>query len=782
MAGLTDRILVVIDGASEGLVRSLGQVQASAAKTDKSMSTMGSTLRKTLVAGAAAFVGTQLVSFLKDSAQAYGEAAKAAGELAKASGGTVDEVSRMTAALEDNGVSAEKSATLLTKFTTNAGKNATDLRNLGVQLKANAQGGVDYADAMVQAIDKINKIGNAAERNRLLVQFFGKQGAAAFNELAASGVSLSESMRLVSKYRIIDPADLANAKAYDDALDQFSAAIQGLQFTIGRALLPIMSGLADVLGGVVDGISFVVDAFTSLPGPVQAAAVAFTALNVAMRSALGGAVLSAIATGLTALTASISIMGGVLPLVTGAMKAFTASLLLNPITAIAVAIAAVVTIAASAAEHKKQEMEKNVARVKELEAEGKTRADAIDQVARATADNLKGRKAMTEGFNNNENIQRQTQALEEATAATDANTTAAQQNAEAQGTLKELIEQYVESGGTQVELLGQIDEAARSAADAKALDAQSTALAKEAMEKYDTSIQGVIERLKGLDPFGAKIEELASKLQNALDADPSTRALDVIQDKVGTWADETKQSADEARTAILDAMAVEEERPGDFNPLAFLDNLLIEVPQAKGSIDALKAELAANPVATPWKLQPEPGTVDAAKADLDILKQPVTTSVTFNTAFNPGGYNDVKARKDYLAQEASTVLGIDTQFNPDGYNALKARKDYLANNVAGQVTINTVFAPDGYNALKARKDYLAQDRTATITFRTQGLAAATQQVRNLNAGAQQQIILPPAAPAPTPINLVRVSIDGQQLRAVVRDELRAAQPMPVGVA
>lgn len=774
MAGFTDVISVIINAQSAGAVQELDKLQKGAKKTDTAFDTLGKrigitgqSLKAGLAAGATALIGTGLVKFLNDSATAYAEAAKGAGELALATGGSVENVSRLQAALEDAGVSADKSAGMLTKFTTQSGKNKALLDELGVTLKTGADGTTDYTDAMVQAVDAINKIGDSSKRNQALVKLFGKQGAAAFNELLASGVSLEEAMRRISRSRVFDDSDVRRAQQYDDAIDSFNASMSGLGNTIGRMVLPLLSLGADGLTILVDVVSSAVGVFGSLPGPVQAATIALAAFTVVTKTGLAAAAFEAAATGVLAFTYAAGVMGGVLPLVTGAMKAFTASLLTNPITAVAVAIAAVVTIAASAAEHKRAEMEKNVQRVKELEAEGKSRAEAVDLVARATADNLKGRKAVSDGFNNSDNIRRQKEALDEATTAFDNNTSAAQENAEAQGSLKELIEQYIESGGTQVELLGQIDEAARGAAEAKGLDAQSTALAKEAMEKYDTSIQGVIERLKGMDPFGSKIEDLAGKLQNALDGDPNTSMLDKISDNVGTWADETKQHADEARQAILDAMAEAAEHDPDFNPLTFLDNVEEEVPQAKGTIDGLRAELAANPMATPWKLEPEPGTVEAAQGALDILKQPVTTSITFNTDFADGGYNAVKARKDYLANEVKGKIDLTTVFNPDGYNALKDRKDYLAQNVTGTVNINTIFSPDGYGALKDRKDYLAQNRTAYIDIVVRGVSQARRTIDGIapqaTAGQQSTTAAQPVT------NNWSVTVNGAaDPRAVVR--------------
>ena len=119
----------------------------------------------------------------------------------------------MQAALVDAGVSAEQSATMITKFATAAGttKGADVLRALNVEMVRGQSGAVDYAATMTVAVDQIAALGDAAQRNTAFVALFGRQGAAAFQDLIASGVTFAEAQAAIESGRIFTAEDYRNA-------------------------------------------------------------------------------------------------------------------------------------------------------------------------------------------------------------------------------------------------------------------------------------------------------------------------------------------------------------------------------------------------------------------------------------------------------------------------------------------------------------------------------------------------------------------------------------------
>lgn len=293
MPGLIDRIQVIVSASTGAAVTEFGKLERATKDTQsatdrlgRAFGVTGQTIKAGLVAGAAALIGTGLVTYLNDSVEAYGDAAKAAGELSTATGSSVETVSRLTAALEDAGISAEQTAGLLTKFTANIGKNKAALDELGVSLVKNKDGSVDYAATMVKVVDAIGQIEDGAKRTQLYIQFFGKAGAAAFRELEASGVKLADAMAAISKYRVFTTEDVKRAVAYDDAMDQLKASTQSLQFALGRALVPALSAVASGFAAVLEFVMPVVEVFTMIPGHVYATATAVALLGIAIQKNL----------------------------------------------------------------------------------------------------------------------------------------------------------------------------------------------------------------------------------------------------------------------------------------------------------------------------------------------------------------------------------------------------------------------------------------------------------------------------------------------------------------
>jgi len=342
MGLFTERIALIISADAGGAVRPLGQLESSAKQAEtsfdkmaKSMGLSASTLKTGLVAGATALVGTGLVSFLKDSVVGLADAAKAAGDLAAATGSNVETVSRMEAALQDAGVSAEQAATMLTKFTTTAGstKGAASLKALNVELVKGKNGATDYAATMVEAVDAIGRLGDSSERNRRLVELFGKAGAKAFQDLLNSGKTFRQAMDEISSTRIITGETLADAQAFDEALDAAKASAQGLSRAVGRELLPMVTTLLGAFAPLVDTLGKIPPEFIE----VTAAAVL---LSKALKTTLVTGALSAVASSAPLVIGALTSVRTALALTAIAAVDLSAALLANPIGLVAAGLVA----------------------------------------------------------------------------------------------------------------------------------------------------------------------------------------------------------------------------------------------------------------------------------------------------------------------------------------------------------------------------------------------------------------------------------------------------------
>lgn len=858
---LTSKISVVISATTAGAVKELDDLQRSAARSGDAFDSIGSraglagsTIKAGLVAGATALVGTGLVSFLNDSVTKFGDAAKAAGDLADASGGTVEGVSRMQAALADAGVSSETSADLLTKFTTNAGKSKDTLDDLGVVLKRGKDGSIDYADGMVQAVDAILEIGDASERQQKFVELFGKKGAKAFQDLAASGVDLSDAMEAVSKYRVFNTDDVARAVTYDDAMDKLGASVQGLQFALGRELIPAAAGAADVLSGLVDVVS-------AVPTEVYLAAGGFAALKAAT-SFLGPAFSSAVsgaATAITGVGAAAETAGGKAALLKTGFGNMVGAI--GPWNIALAGLAAGIAAISVGAENAEGRLQEFVAYLDDSK-------ESLDSTAESMLRTASPWERFWTTLTNNDdalNPGTWTKIFTESLTAlfsaslTDAESyrialekTKQELGAAAAGAAdyavqqKELNDMLAEGGHSAEELGGAVADAAQAQHDQNLV----TETANGLIDAYAASTWDAVDATRSLFDAQHTAEAAQRTLNDAVktyqelqDGDkaktPEQRAEDLAK-----VVDATYRLAD-ANTA---AWAAEEKRYGRYPDQAQMDSKRLEslrdaitqLPSGSEAADkmwgeysrTLAAFAAANPAKLPIGVElPDvdqaianiqaqiasatdptvkanletdlaaltalkqsietgtaaqvPVTVKAdtagAKSDIAGAAQPQSTTLTVTTVWADGGYTANKDRKDYLAQAVNATLTITPTFADGGYLANKDRKDYLAQTVNATISINTVFTDGGYLANKARKDYLSQDTTATITVNQQR-GVQIPGGADGDPGTSYRLPVPTVSANVNPINLVRVLLDGQQLRAVVRDEIRAGSPVREGVA
>jgi hypothetical protein len=833
VADLTSKLLVVISASTGGAARELQQLEAGARRSGTAFDTVGkqaglagATIRAGLVAGAAALVGTGLVAFLGQSATAFAESAKAAGELAKSTGGSVETVSRLQAALKGAGIGAEQSAGLMTKFTTNAGRNKGLLDELGVTLQRNKDGTVDYASTLVQAVDKINLIGDSSKRNQALVALFGKQGAAAFNELASSGISLSESMRLVNKYQVFTAADVASAKAYDDAMDGLGASVQGLQFALGRDLVPAISAITNA-GTAMLGV------LMSIPAPVYLAVGAFLALRKASEFELGAKAVGLFLGSLDNLDARLAGTAGNLTSIKGA-----ATLAGSGLKALAVssapllALTAVFALASDAMTYAKSLRELSTSAgaagtsLADLAAQG-VKTDSVVSTVLNFGDGGYAQRRKVEDLT--QSYRDQAKAVLTAADSTDAQRAAAQRLLDAsegmtiqqkaanlatkdgEAARRDFIaategmagadalaaQATTDLGDTVAKFLGSaasatpqeladgltgIADAAIAANEATLEQQQATNLAEIAAGQYAVSIQGVVEWQSKLAENTANTESALGGLQDTL-----TQVGNIV-DNPDTWQNEVVLNTANATDDLWKYVGLLADSGLTTDKII---PLLLDLQNRDGTsadadaligtiISALQDKTNAVPVDISTRL--DPTTAASTQTGIDGLTVPKTVPLTVNTSFAPGGFDAVKANVDSLAQARSGSVSINTAMNPS-FDTVKGQVLDLAQNRQGLITMHSAFEPGGYAAIKDRTDYLSQNRTATITVRVAGLDAARRAVDSVQPHSAEflpgRIMLPSVAqPAAHPVNLVRVTLDGQQLRAIIRDE--ASRYAPVG--
>jgi len=719
MSILRDEIAVSISATSGGAVAELEKLQRETKRTDDAFDRMGKKIGVTGSTIKAGLVGSGLLTFLQDSVTAYGDAAKAAGELATATGGTVEGVSRMQAALKDAGISASESAGMMTKFTTGAAKNKDLLDDLGVTMRTNADGSVDYADAMVQAVDGINKMGDASQRNQALVALFGRKGATAFQELAASGVSLSESMALISKYRVFNAADVARAKNYDDAMDNMAGSMQGVQFALGEELIPLLGTAMGLFADAVGALTPLIGLLGDIPAPVYLTVAAMVALNAAMGSAFAASAVSLVGTWAATTITSLAAVGTgaatMSSVVTGAMGTMRAAMLANPVTAAMVLLASAVALVSTAAKNAKDEVGELAPRMKELEDQGLSSADALSRTADEWYQSASAWDKFTlamenwgwlKGFDLEDVFTDSGSAMENfKDIARDTRDElgeyayAAGLTQVAQKELNDIIAEFV--AGDPASTWQDVADAVRDASEATLEQKQATELTTIATGLYSVSLQDAVEWNKRLADIAPTIEGALNDMQAAY------KDLTDTQDDPATWGDEQAIAAATARAAIWDTVA------------AWAESGL--------STQEIVVNLQG--------IKDLPGATEKTRADLDS----VIAAITGRTNEIPAS---VKAALDGGSAE-TTVDALEdvaapqtSEFTIDVVNEKGAAWtiDQIARERVAPITVDIVNDKGASWLL----DQVARPRTAVIEIDVRGLTRARSEIAAVTSATRQQ--------------------------------------------
>jgi hypothetical protein len=187
-------------------------------------------------------------------------------------GVSVEQLSKFQQAAEKSGTSLEGVSSAMVKLNRNL---ATDnkaaskaLDDLGISA-TDASGNLKSTDqVMLEVADAFAKMPDGAEKSAAAMALFGKSGADLIPLLNGGRESI-ESLRATMTGEFAAGADALNDKI---ATIQTRFAEVGIK--IGTAVMPAFSALADVIIGVAD-------AFSNLPGPIQAIVVGVGALAAA---------------------------------------------------------------------------------------------------------------------------------------------------------------------------------------------------------------------------------------------------------------------------------------------------------------------------------------------------------------------------------------------------------------------------------------------------------------------------------------------------------------------
>jgi hypothetical protein len=218
-----------------------------------------------VAANAASFAvagGIAFGKFALDGIKAFQDLALEAEKFATSTGLSMQDASRYIEVAGDIAIPVDAVEQAIGRLNKTIGADPDKVRDLGVDLVYLKDGSLDVNATFLNTIDRIKGIKDPAEKAKVAAQLLGKgwQSMSTLIEMGAD--DLKKSLDGVSQSKVIDPDELKKAKELRDVIDTLKDKVEDLSLSIGKSLVPAVSGL----GEVIDAGLQVRDVFKSIPG------------------------------------------------------------------------------------------------------------------------------------------------------------------------------------------------------------------------------------------------------------------------------------------------------------------------------------------------------------------------------------------------------------------------------------------------------------------------------------------------------------------------------------
>lgn len=251
MATLTDRLKIILDVDGQGAVREFGSVGDAVEGLGGQVKKSGSLVKETLAGFAGGLAAGGLVEGLQSIVEGYMESAEAAGSWAKATNASIADASKFTGLVKQYGLDFGDLLEIQAEFAQKVGDGNEELSALGVELVKNANGTVDWNATLVSLLGVLQTIPDATERNRLLFKYFGEEGGKQLANIVNSAVPVAEAL---DKIKPMSEKDIANQRAFAQAMQELRNQGQGLATTVGGVLVPVLVVFAKILEPIADAL------------------------------------------------------------------------------------------------------------------------------------------------------------------------------------------------------------------------------------------------------------------------------------------------------------------------------------------------------------------------------------------------------------------------------------------------------------------------------------------------------------------------------------------------
>jgi len=232
----------------------LGGFQTTADNAGTSAQALGA---KTVAAGilmanVLSNIYAKVKAFGSETVHAFGEVAGEVGKMRKVLGGSAEDMSQLRFAAEETGVDSGKLIIALRTLSRHLTTNDAAIQSLGISYR-DANGKLKPTKEVLAAVaDRFAAMPNGLEKTALATKLFGRAGIDMISTLNLGSKGLKEMYIEADKLGLqLSGDDLDSNKAYTMSQREMHAAIQGVQVTIGRELVPMLTRMVQFINSSV---------------------------------------------------------------------------------------------------------------------------------------------------------------------------------------------------------------------------------------------------------------------------------------------------------------------------------------------------------------------------------------------------------------------------------------------------------------------------------------------------------------------------------------------------
>ena len=270
-------VYIEFKGDVSGLQSALKQVEGSFKAVDKQLKETNAdtkTMSATMVAagGVMANVFTKLageaLKFGKEFITAYVDVGKEVRSLQRVLGGSAEEMSRLRFAAEEVGVGTDTLVRGMRILSTHLSANDKQAKQLGITYRDTNGQLLPSTEIIARVSDRFSTMRPGLERTNLAVKAFGRSATEMLPLLSLGGEKIRELGAEADKLGLtMSGKDLQAVKEYSMNQRHLKAAIQGVQLTIGRELVPMLTkAMQYVIDNVIPNFKAMADGLVGKGG------------------------------------------------------------------------------------------------------------------------------------------------------------------------------------------------------------------------------------------------------------------------------------------------------------------------------------------------------------------------------------------------------------------------------------------------------------------------------------------------------------------------------------